>query len=469
MKQTVIGEIYYSLSSKELRQLDVFLSTSRWQYSETIIRCHEYFCIHTTNNSWEAMNKALLFEQVYGEEEFNDGKLRFVLTRLLEALKEWKITEEINKNNVFVEKIWIDFIVEKKLRKNILYSIEKPDKASSSEYRYLERYFKSQENSIFQYLYSKDVKQQYHSIVQSMKDAELFADLVFIKNYFSLLNFSNIYQSVADELPQQKLDEIKEKAWDKIYPEFEIYQNLLELLTHRDDSDYYYRYKTSLFANFDIWNEEEKVNFLVALLNYTTNQINRGNTTFIDEQYELFEYFEANDIFKIKSYINTGRINNVVFIYLRKREFKKAELFLKKYSEFLLENQRESCFHFNISRIYFENNRFKDSLKELLKVDFGHDSWYSVNSKLLLLKNYFELKETDAFASLCISFKEYVKKNKVISDSHKISLSNFIKIIRKIYDANPNKLKKLRKDLEESKQIAEKAWLLGKIDDGRNK
>ena len=47
------------------------------------------------------------------------------------------------------------------------------------------------------------------------------------------------------------------------------------------------------------------------------------------------------------------------------------------------------------------------------KTESGVD-FYSINSKLLLLKNYYELRESDAFASLITSFKEYIKKNKIL-------------------------------------------------------
>ena len=105
---------------------------------------------------------------------------------------------------------------------------------------------------------------------------------------------------------------------------------------------------------------------------------------------------------------------------------------------------------------------YKQSLRELLKVDFSQDHGYSLNSKLLLLKNYYELNESDAFDSLCSSFKEFVRKNKIVSDTYKLFLLNFIKMTKRLYEAPVNKKKKLLKELELATQIAEKNWLLEK-------
>ena len=123
----------------------------------------------------------------------------------------------------------------------------------------------------------------------------------------------------------------------------------------------------------------------------------------------------------------------------------------------------ESCKHFNLARIRFEKKMYKESLRELLQVDFGRDAFYSINSKVLLLKNYFELRESDALSSLVVSFKEYIKKNKVISEVHKISIINYLKTVDKIYGATSIKAKKLDEEIKKHTQIVEKSWLLEKI------
>lgn len=462
MNNTVIGELYISFSEAELKALDIFLSTSHWQYSDTVMKCHACIMYARLNSELEQLDKKLIFVSVYEDEVYNDSKLRFLLNRLAEAIREFVISLEDKKGNVFLEKVWIDFLLDRKVKKNIQYNLEKKEIPTSVEYKFLQRYFKGQEININSFNFKKDVEVQFESITNLMKSAELFSDLVFIKNYCSLISFSNVYRSIPIELPVHKLLEIKDKNWEKDHPEFLIYLNLLDLLVNKDELQYYFTFKQNLFEYLSIWNEEEKINFLVYLLNFTSLQINSGKAEFIDEQYELFTLFEERGIFDINGYINAGRINNVVFIYLRKKQFKKAEDFIKKYSSMLPIQTKESCRHFNLARIRFENGKYKESLSELLKVDFGHDAFYSVNSKILLLKNYFELKESDAFDSLCSSFKEFIRKNKVISNNYKINCLNLIKMTRRIYQASPSKLKKLVTELESATQIAEKAWLLDK-------
>lgn len=462
MTNTVLGEIYYSFTTQELKLLDQYISTSNWQYSDTIVKCHECFQYHRLNHSLESLNKEEIFKYIYEEEKHNDSKLRFLFNRLIEAIREFVLLSQNKKENIFTEKVWIDFLLEKKLRKNIQYNLDKKEIYTSIEYKFLNQYFKSQELNTFSANFSSDIKARFETFTDLMRNAELFNDLVFIKNYCSLISFTNVYQSIPFDLPENKLIEIKAKKWELIHPEFLVYLSLIDLLIQKTTTKCYYQYKKVLFDNFDIWIDDEKVNFVVYLLNYTSQQINRGAVEFIDEQYNLFNLFEEKNIFELKSYINSGRINNVVFIYLRKKEFEKATNFVNKYVDLLPEEMQDSCRHFNLARIYFENKKYKLSLRELIQVDFGQDTFYSINSKIILLKNYFELKESDAFDSLCSSFKEFIRKNKVISDINKISLLNFIKTIKKLYGATPKKVKKLGEEIQLNKQLAEKNWLMEK-------
>lgn len=461
MNKTVIGEIYESLSTLEIKQLDGYLSTSNWQYSETIISAHQCLMQAVKEMTLEKLDKKQLFNFVYEEESYNDTKLRYLLNRLLEAIREFQLVSEFRKENIFTKKVWIDFLIERKLRKNIQYHAEEKSPKTNSDYQFLYDYFKSQEINFQLFNFTQDVEKQYDSIIKVMQKAEHFSDLVFLKNYCSLISFRNLYRSLPFQLPIEKFTEIRTKYKDQALPEFEVYFSLIDLLISQEEPAYHH-YKETLFSNFDIWGQEEKPNFLYYLLNFTTNQINRGNQKFIGEQYDLFCFFENENYFLLKGYLDPGIIHNVIHIYLRKKDFDRATKFINTYVDYLDVKDQESCRHFNLARIYFEKSIYKDSLLELLKVDFNKDAFYSLNAKLLLLKNYYELKETEAFESLCLSFKEFIRRNKVISDNYKAFYLNFVKRIRILYMSTSSKRKKLISELESSTQLAEKAWLIEK-------
>jgi hypothetical protein len=463
MKETILGEIYLSLSKAELKRLNKYINYSEWRDSPIITRCHELYYYHVKEKKSLEFTKNELFQHTYPGEKLNDSKLRFTQNRLLFAIKQFIVNDAFEKENIFTSKVWMDFLIDKKLKKNLQNHTQEDREITNSDYRYLNDYFKSQEESYISFQNPKEQEKKYHSIQKVMDKAQLFSDLVFIKNYCSQITFSHKYNSVPVELQLDKLAQIKSKTDIQKHPEFQVYLGLIDLLKDNNEESYLH-FKAKLFETIEIWEDAEKINLLAYLLNYTSAQINTGNTIYIDEQYDLFQKFEAQGIFKIKDYINHGRINNVVFIYLRKKEFVQAENFVQNHINFLSEVFAKSCLHFNIARIQFEKSNYKECLRELLYVDFSNDSFYSLNSKVILIKAYFELKETDALFSLFTSFREYIKKNKVFSEAAKTNCLEFIKNANKIYGATKSKMPGILKTLE-STPMVEKSWLIQKANE----
>jgi hypothetical protein len=464
MKQSIIGEIYASLTKGELKKLNKFISTSHWSKSETIQQCHSCLASYASKEKLEQLTKEILFSNTYPKDDYNDNKLRFTLNRLIEAIKEFILLEENEKKNVHSEKIWMDFIQNKKLKKNILLNIENDYNPQGALNKFIFQYYKSVLNGQFNFIKNASVEDRYNSLMEMTKSAEAFADFEFLRQYSLLITFSNVYKSSDLHIVQSRYNELKQKTNYKNVPEFDVYFLIIELLTNPSHEGYY-NLKDYLFKNSSLWDMSDHIIWINYLLNYSTSQINKGDLSFIDEQYQIYNFCEENYMFNSPDFLTNTRINNVTHIYLRKKDFLRAEKFIEDYVVLLPKEIMDSCRHFNLARIRFEKKMYKESLRELLQVDFGRDAFYSINSKVLLLKNYFELKESDALASLVVSFKEYIKKNKIISEAHKISIINYLKMVDKIYGATSIKAKKLDEEIKKHTQIAEKSWLLEKIEE----
>lgn len=462
MKDSILGEVYASLSREELKKLNQYMKYSEWSDSTTIVKCHEYYAHHVREKNEDGYDKKSLFHYIYPSDSYNDSKLRFTQNRLLKAIRQFIVNYEFERDNIFTSKLWMDFLIDKKLRKNLQYHSQEEKLISNSEYRYLNEYFKSQEDSHLSFQNHKQQDKQYQALQNVIEKAQLFSDLVFIRNFCSLYTFQHTFQSQPVELPIDKFNRIKEHTNLEQHPEFKVYIYLLELLIKKDDISYH-QYKLALFETLDNWGEQEKINLLIYLRNYNTKQINEGKIEFFDEQYSLYKEFDIRGIFYIEGFFNHTMLNNVIITYLRKGYYQEAEDFLHKYIHNLHKEIKPSCLHYNLARIHFEKNQYKECMKELLYVDFSKDAFYSLNSKVLLLKTYFELKESDALDSLFTSFREFIKKNKVISEVYKTTYLNFVKLSKKIYESTKSNYPAIQIEIKDSKNIAEKIWLLSKV------
>ncbi|MBK6994886.1 MAG: hypothetical protein IPH31_08140 [Lewinellaceae bacterium] len=95
------------------------------------------------------------------------------------------------------------------------------------------------------------------------------------------------------------------------------------------------------------------------------------------------------------------------------------------------------------------------------------DVVYTLSAKQLLVRTYFELGEILALDSLIDSFKIFLRRNKLISKSHKreyLNFLNFVKNLTILRAADNRKIAKLRARIETASSITPKKWLLEKID-----
>ena len=117
---------------------------------------------------------------------------------------------------------------------------------------------------------------------------------------------------------------------------------------------------------------------------------------------------------------------------------------------------------------HFFRKEYDKTLKTLLKVEFT-DVYYHLDAKSLLLKTYYELGEEDALYSLFDAFKIYLRRNKLISEYQSEVYQNLIGYARRLVTArngsNRVNLDDLRKEVLESKRVADLNWLLSKIDE----
>ena len=80
---------------------------------------------------------------------------------------------------------------------------------------------------------------------------------------------------------------------------------------------------------------------------------------------------------------------------------------------------------------------------------------------------YFDLEETEAFYSLVEAFRTYLRRNKLISDVQRTSYINFIRYAKKLFGIRSAGKKiplVLKKQMEATKQLGERSWLLKKAE-----
>ncbi len=94
---------------------------------------------------------------------------------------------------------------------------------------------------------------------------------------------------------------------------------------------------------------------------------------------------------------------------------------------------QHNVFTYNLASLYYERGDYRQALQLLHEVEFT-DAFYHVAAKLIQLKSYFELDETDAFFALVEAARKYLQRNRQLSEYQKKSNASFLRFATRIYN-----------------------------------
>ena len=215
-------------------------------------------------------------------------------------------------------------------------------------------------------------------------------------------------------------------------PALQVYHKVLQMLEDNSRQSHYYDLKDLLAVYGSTFPQQELRILYNYALNYCVKQINHGQSAFYKEIFELYKVLlEGKIIFK-NGYLTQWSYINIITAGMRLKEYEWTEQFIYTYKEALLPEEQHNVFTYNLAAFHFAKGDFNQALKELHNVEFT-DAFYHLAAKMIQLKSYYELDETEPFFALVEASRKYIARNRQLSDYQRQSYSNFFKIANRIY------------------------------------
>lgn len=278
-------------------------------------------------------------------------------------------------------------------------------------------------------------------------------------------NVKNIQKELESKpFLQEVIDHISEK--NLAQPLVRLYFHLNECLQNPEKQESYFQVKKYLLRSGHLLRENERRDAYLMVINYCIRQINTGERQFIKEAFDLYDIGLKNRSLFEKGELSKGSYKNALKIAMGLGNFQWAKQFLEDYRPFLPEREREAIYHYNLAVYYFRLSEYDEALTLLRDTDFGNDPLTQMNARSMLLRIYFEKNFIDALESLLDSFSVYLRRQKN-TGYQKWNYLNLIRFTRRLLalpTLNAKMRQKLKVDIQQTKSLAEKEWLLGKLD-----
>ena len=244
-----------------------------------------------------------------------------------------------------------------------------------------------------------------------------------------------------------------------------IYYKILQTLTNNEDEQHYHDLINLLEFHENKFTTAELHDMYTFAQNYCIRKVNSGKTEYTLILYELYKILLRKNLLIEGDTLPQWYYKNIATLAIRLEEFEWAKKFIYDYKNKLALEHQENDFTFALAILHFSIKDYRKTLSLLINVEYT-DVFYHLDSKSLLLRTYYELNDWEPLLSLIITFKTYLKRNKLISNHYGQTYLNFVNITNKLSQYKMGKnisIDEVKKEMENVKHIANIVWLEKKV------
>lgn len=304
--------------------------------------------------------------------------------------------------------------------------------------------------------------------LQDLRTADDYLDAFYyaekLGHYNALLIYSKVRKIELNlSVPEEFLSTVKNSIHFQ-EPLINIHFHINKLL-RGDNPEHQFELLLELYQKYEHFFEyKEMQNFYLYLQNFCAIQINKGEAVYLKRLFEIYKILIERKLLG-QSGMKTGVYKNIITVGLIVEEFDWTENFIQTYTAQLPKDDQVNSLNYNLAKVYFHKKEYEEVIDQLREVEYKNHI-YALGGKLLLMRTYFELKESRALDSLIDSFRIYLRRNKLISKNVKQQYMNSLRFTKKLANLAPYDEKgraRVKEQILKCKALAAKQWLLEKI------
>jgi len=484
MHKTKLVTLFEYLNSRELTRFSDYVHSPFYNKHLEVKKLCVYlskYVLHPKKD--RRLEKERIFKYLYPGKKFEGNSLHSVASKLLVLLHDFLvITSHEDKKNAHLIRILTE-LRQRKQYKDYAAILRKIERSTDSSYEDVEDLYWEK----FSYHKELDINfttqggRSYNENLQSKND---FLDLFFITKKLKIACDMVSRNSVIGSDYQYRLvDELfvyldQPNSTYAQEPTIKIYAATLKMLLHGEHSDEeYFKVKDWLEEYRNIFSKSELKNIYDFLENYCIRRykMNTASDKYLREMLDISKFMVKHEINFVDGFLLDGDYKNIGTTAINLGDYDWAEEFIEKYKDALIPQVRESVYSYLLAFLRYYTKNYKGALQALYNVVFTN--WtYHAGAKLLQLRIYYELDEGEALYSLTDAFRNYLKRNKNLTEAHRTPYYNFITVTKRAYklkeqqdylrkDKFEKEAKKLQVLFENASPIASKMWLKEVIDE----
>ncbi len=471
---------YLSLFSKQdIRLFRAFVDSPYYNKHE---KTKELLVCILKATSWDSavLHKKKVFAQLFPSKKFNEQHLRTVMSYLVQLIHQFYVQQH-KKEEVGEQKIrLLETALVQDQKKLFELTAGKWEKMCA-RFPYRDSAFFQQQARYYRQLDTYDLKYGKRISGNYLEQAIHNFDIYYIGEKLRMTCEMLARTQVTGQLYSFSLvDELttfiqhKSSEFENI-PGVWFYYLVYNMMT-KNQTDFYFELKERLKQDAALFRHQEARDLYTHALNYCIGRINTGEALFQKETLELYQQMLDKELLYLEGVLPLWDYTNIVSLGCTLQEKAWTKSFIEEQKNYLLKEVRENAYTYNLAAFYYAQQDYSDAITLLQKVEFT-DVYYSLLTRILLLKIYFETADWKTLDYFLETFRIYLLRNKQLDTNRRKSSFHLIKYTRNIAqlleqkDILSNKefqekTTTLQKKIAANPMVLNKSWLLAALNGG---
>ena len=464
MENTRLLQLLRTFSVEELRGLKKFVRSPYFNQRPEVVAILDWL-EKPLKKGKPVPDKKEAFSAVFGDKSFDDHRLRMATSFLFQAARQFLMVDDFLTDTPAKQLRLTQLLRQRKLPD----MARKQQQAAAKELRR-----QKSRNADYQEQQYQLLLEQYRSAMNRRSEGPLplqeLSDQL-DHSYLSrklwqscfMLSHQTVYNTEYHYgLLDAAIDQIDPVAMKA--PAIALYYHCYRALSSPEQKTHFQEFKRLLLQNSNIFPENELRDLYVLAINFCIRQYNAGNQEYLPEQFVFYKDGLAKGYFLVEGLLSHYTYQNAATIGLVLRELDWVDQLIHSYRDKLPVEYRESLFSFNLARLKYQRRELDHALQLLQKAEYK-DLLLHLAAKTLQLKIYYELEAFDLLESHLQAFQMFIRRKKVLG-YHRENYLNTIHFTRQLLERNffdKQQTADLVAELEATKAVAEKEWLLERV------
>ena len=463
MKNSKLIELLDTFSSEEMQRFTQFVASPFFNKNDDLTRFADLLQKFHPEFAAEKIKKEKVFQKLFPSTAFDKKQLAYLMNYLLKLAEQFLAIQYYEDQSKLNSLHLLTSFSQRKLEKHYNFLFGKTQKALEN----------AQENrkagALFFQQYQMAEIASNHFIRKGVRafdpNLQLAADALDEYYFFHKLKFScemlNRKAILSDSYELKFTQEFETylQEQEELDPLIAIYFQVYMSLSHPSEEEHFQQLLTLIDAHISVIDPGLKKEIYLYAINYCAQKIRTGANDFMPVMLDLYlEGIKSRSLFD-GDYLSHWTFTNIVKLALRLQRYDFIEDFIAEFTNKMAPEFRDDAQHYNLAELYYQRQDFGKVLDHLNQLHFT-DIFYHLNSRIILIKTYYETDAIEPMLSLLASFSIYLRRNKKISQSYQKTCLNFCNLLVQIMRRNLKKKDTVRESIMTTQPLAEKAWLL---------